>query len=762
MARLPTAEALGVVGNAASGGPMSSIQSGAMAEGISTLARAGQRLGATFSEIGDREEAFNTRVSTSTATANMLKEQNAFEQKMRDNPDGWKDYEKEYDQHIQQAKQASAALITDPRQRAIWDAQTQRTVEGWRQRVKSTAYTRQRDAFLSQTQGDIDTLRNIALDPNTSTEDRQMHIETAGMMIEDARRRGFISNQEAGKWSSGWKEGYAIKRVGMLPAQERIQALSTVKHATPELSGAIKSAATELGISPVDLATVISYETGGTFNPWQKGPTTQWGQHRGLIQWGEPQQKKYGVYEGMPVGEQLKAVVQYMRDAGVKPGMKLLDVYSAVNAGAVGRYNASDAANGGAPGTVADKVSNQMAGHRRKAELLIGGGSIDPVTELIPPDQRNSMLVRAQAEQETLNRRAQSQVGGLILDDLNAIKQTGQGLPETQLSSEIVRSIFGEQRAQEWQASRERNTKYFSAMNGIESIPDAEIDRRVRSLEPMGGDAENPKAPGPGYTEDMKMYREAQKHAERVQQARRADPALAITASPEVAGAMQARQYETINGTRSLTPDSAQAVIAARLKAQTDLGIENPMATTRAESQVIARHLRSIGDENPDGMQKFMTELRRTYGEYSETVLASVIQMAGVNRDLSVFASGMLGKIASGIAPSTSDALLFDMFTDSNDIENAMKGRPPPPGPDIPGSQWSGQAPQAGGTQRGAPDNAGDKQPQGPTANWNNPQGTQDALNLFQGMTTIQDFDRKYGPGSGKKVLDELKRRVGQ
>ena len=54
-------------------------------------------------------------------------------------------------------------------------------------------------------------------------------------------------------------------------------------------------------------------------------------------------------------------------------GWGLLDLYSAVNAGKVGRYNASDANNGGAPGTVADKVNSQMGAHRAKATAFLGG-----------------------------------------------------------------------------------------------------------------------------------------------------------------------------------------------------------------------------------------------------------------------------------------------------------------------------------------------------------------------------------------------------
>lgn len=140
-----------------------------------------------------------------------------------------------------------------------------------------------------------------------------------------------------------------------------------------DLSQAIIASAQRLGVNPVDLATAVSYETAGTFDPWKKGPTTQWGQHRGLIQWGEPQRQKYGVYQGMNNADQMKAVERYLTDAGVQPDMGLLDIYSAINAGKVKRYNASDANNGGAWGTVADKVNHQMDGHRAKAEQLLAG-----------------------------------------------------------------------------------------------------------------------------------------------------------------------------------------------------------------------------------------------------------------------------------------------------------------------------------------------------------------------------------------------------
>src|SRR3990167_11251417 len=108
------------------------------------------------------------------------------------------------------------------------------------------------------------------------------------------------------------------------------------------LKSAIIGGARGLGVDPVDLAPVMAYETGGTFDPWQKGPTTKWGTHRGLIQWGEPQRRQYGVTKSTSIVDQVKAAVRYLRDRGVNPARNtLIDIYSAINAGWVGRPNAS-------------------------------------------------------------------------------------------------------------------------------------------------------------------------------------------------------------------------------------------------------------------------------------------------------------------------------------------------------------------------------------------------------------------------------------
>lgn len=161
-----------------------------------------------------------------------------------------------------------------------------------------------------------------------------------------------------------------------------------------ELSSSVRQGAQELGADPIDLMTIISYETGGKLSTGTRGGAGN--RHIGLIQFGPEEAKKYGVYEGQPVGEQMKSVVAYLKDRGYKPGMSFAQLYATINGGNPGALNASDAANGGMPGTVLDKVNSaQMAEHRAKAlQVLDGKYTIpdeldnDPRFSLVPYEDR--------------------------------------------------------------------------------------------------------------------------------------------------------------------------------------------------------------------------------------------------------------------------------------------------------------------------------------------------------------------------------------
>lgn len=149
------------------------------------------------------------------------------------------------------------------------------------------------------------------------------------------------------------------------------QALGAVSTYGNDLASNIRLLASNIGASAEDVGTLISFESG--FRPQIMGGSG--GKYRGLIQMGPWEQSHYGLNANTSLPDQFGMIEQFFKDRGFKPGMSGLDLYSTVNAGSPGRYNASDAANGGTWGTVADKWNQQMGTHRIRAQELLGESS---------------------------------------------------------------------------------------------------------------------------------------------------------------------------------------------------------------------------------------------------------------------------------------------------------------------------------------------------------------------------------------------------
>ena len=189
------------------------------------------------------------------------------------------------------------------------------------------------------------------------------------------------------------RDGYAPTPEGprTLPAVSA----TTTQNADRLVSGAA-AVAKELGVSTRNILGIISYETKGTFSPTIAGPTTKWGTQRGLIQWGGPQARAAGITDFSNIEQQFAGMVPYFKGAGVRPGTGLAGLYAAVNAGNVNRLGARDAAAGGAPGTVLDKVAT-MGPHLAKADALMAK-SIQVRGQLADIQQKNNDLEIKSAE----------------------------------------------------------------------------------------------------------------------------------------------------------------------------------------------------------------------------------------------------------------------------------------------------------------------------------------------------------------------------
>jgi hypothetical protein len=142
---------------------------------------------------------------------------------------------------------------------------------------------------------------------------------------------------------------------------------------------ALIAAAQKLGVSPLDLATIISFETAGTFSPSIRGGAG--GNYQGLIQFGAPERRQYGVTPGQSFEEQVMGpVVRYFQDrfkgAGMSTqGASLLDLYTTVLAGNPrANRNARDSF-----GTSAVTGVQRMGPHRQKALATFFGGSMENI-----------------------------------------------------------------------------------------------------------------------------------------------------------------------------------------------------------------------------------------------------------------------------------------------------------------------------------------------------------------------------------------------
>jgi len=101
----------------------------------------------------------------------------------------------------------------------------------------------------------------------------------------------------------------------------------------------LRQRAQQSGYNADDMLRVINYESSGREGVWGGKNNGYYG----LIQFGGPERAKYHIDTQHPnARQQIDGFFQFLHDRGFRPGMSLLDMYSTVNAGSPGHYNASD------------------------------------------------------------------------------------------------------------------------------------------------------------------------------------------------------------------------------------------------------------------------------------------------------------------------------------------------------------------------------------------------------------------------------------
>ncbi|TPN04541.1 phage tail length tape measure family protein [Mesorhizobium sp. B2-1-2] len=193
--------------------------------------------------------------------------------------------------------------------------------------------------------------------------------------------------------------------------------------------------ADQLKVDVKDILTAISFETGGTFNPSIRGGAGN--KYVGLFQAGPAVQQKYGIDQNSSIPAQFDALMKYLIAAGVKQGDGLTQIYAAINAGNAKNIYASDEKNGGTPGTVLDKVSQQMGDHQAKAEGILAAyrgisEQAKTTAEYEKDFKARTDAAQAELEAKTKVTRAAA-VNKAVVDETNKATKAGVELSKQQL-----------------------------------------------------------------------------------------------------------------------------------------------------------------------------------------------------------------------------------------------------------------------------------------------------------------------------------------
>ncbi|MGE3466734.1 MAG: hypothetical protein AB7J13_07355, partial [Pyrinomonadaceae bacterium] len=222
---------------------------------------------------------------------------------------------------------------------------------------------------------------------------------------------------------------------------------------------ALVNAAATLGVSPLDLAMIISFETRGTFSPSIRGGAGR--NYLGLIQFGKQEQEQYGASAGQSFEQQITtSVVKYFQDRFGKAGRttegaSLLDLYTTVLAG---KPNANPDATDSFGTSARSGVAKMLREHRETALGRFFGGSQGNIPGGIE-DLEKMLLQRSDeltsAERDSLTQTAIDMYlrAGLIPDKkmLERFKQLmvdhARETGEAQPTIEDIAQAFAENRA---------------------------------------------------------------------------------------------------------------------------------------------------------------------------------------------------------------------------------------------------------------------------------------------------------------------------
>lgn len=411
-------------------------------------------------------------------------------------------------------------------------------------------------------------------------------------------------------------------------AQAALKSSFAPENMPADTNEAITQSANRLGIAPADLRAIISYETGGTFDPNIKGGKGN--KHIGLIQFGPEEQKKYGVKPGQTVAEQMQAVERYLIDRGAQKGDDLLTLYKIVNGG---NRNVSENASDG-NGTIAQHVEKIRREH--------GGGAMSPDDAAALRSTPVGKLPSYMSAADTRVRQNQAVYRQDIerrLNDADAMARNGIVDPNPLIQQHFV-SAYG----------AEEGARQYEVYAGTQQMAGDIAKMRTMPNEEIGAFlAQNAPQPGAGYDIAAKRFGVMQQSAAAVLKMRDDDPAtFVLKSSPQVSQAYTSLQSSFNGGSLQQQQASARAYADASIAEQKRLGIGQPRLLSKAYSDAVQQQF--IGSVGGEDVAQKIQGLSNLWGNYWPTVYKQLIADKALPPTAIVIGSGMTGAAAADMA----------------------------------------------------------------------------------------------------------------
>jgi hypothetical protein len=626
------------------------------------------------------------------------------------------------------------------RERFMLDTQNN-MAEGVR-RAEKQAFKLETSDKLSQADEQLKGLRQSAL--IAKPEDRGMIVDSADGLISGLVGAKYLTPQQGQKLRSSWTEDYAVAAVQSMPSDAQVNLLRTAPTDREAMLDRIGKVENATG-NPAARAKTSSAMGDFQFinSTWLSTIAT----HRPDLMQDKSEAQVLALRADPKLSREMAGYLlddnaKTLRENGVVP--TAANLYLAHFLGAETAASVLKAA----PGTpVADVVDTKSISANRSvlagkttdtvidwASQKMGGASrgTGSLVDFIPEDKRVNLLNRATAQVLQSERQADSEkaledysVRQSVKNDLASTLATGQG--DMSLDAERVRKVIGSKGVLEWQNAREDAHATWANTQDLSSMTEPQIAERLKVLEPTAG--------APDYQRKQTILENVQTKVDEVRKARQVDPAGSVKDDPEVTKAAEiaAKSPDDPNAFRLLT--------ATRMAAQEKIGIPEDMRSPITRDEAIALTVplrRMLPGQEREVLTDLGEEFKKRFGDEADTAFAYALRVHKVEGEVAKQAARVVKKLGLGEVPDRGDTRAVDTAAEISAASKAVTGVSTVPTIDpmtgVPMSAPSG----AYAPEKGSPT---------PPAR---------AIEMLRADPSLGPaFDRKYGGGSSKRILDK-------